>query len=174
LLKFFWLKGDGRKKKTAAIRCLSDKGILDRPARREAASDSYFELRSKYGPADELPYAKLCQLGMALQLEKQCTLPIVELLGPKRKNGMRTLTAYWIGVVIVLAVLNGIRALPAGSRARRSMWNMGIAAAPRGSGHNRAQIGFTKCKLAEHCRRSTNKHFNRRPGRHHASAESID
>jgi hypothetical protein len=132
LLKFFWLKGDGRKKKTAAIRCLSDKGILDRPARREAASDSYFELRSKYGPADELPYAKLCQLGMALQLEKQCPLPIVELLGPKRKNGMRTLTAYWIGVVIVLAVLNGIRALPAGSRARRSMWNMGIAAAVLG------------------------------------------
>jgi len=46
---------------------------------------------------------------------------------------MRPLTAYWIGVVIVLAVLNGIRALPAGSRARRSMWNMGIAAAILGS-----------------------------------------
>jgi peptidoglycan hydrolase-like protein with peptidoglycan-binding domain len=46
---------------------------------------------------------------------------------------MRPLTAYWIGVVIVLAVLNGIRALPAGSRARRSMWNMGIAAAVLGS-----------------------------------------
>src|SRR5262245_59016721 len=46
---------------------------------------------------------------------------------------MRPLTAYWIGVVIVLAVLNGIRALPAGSRARRSTWNMGIAAAVLGS-----------------------------------------
>jgi peptidoglycan hydrolase-like protein with peptidoglycan-binding domain len=46
---------------------------------------------------------------------------------------MRTLTAYWIGVVIVLAVLNGIRALPPGSRARRSMRNMGIAAAVLGS-----------------------------------------
>ena len=46
---------------------------------------------------------------------------------------MRTLTVYWIGVVIVLAVLNGIRALPAGSRARRSMRNMGIAAAVLGS-----------------------------------------
>lgn len=45
---------------------------------------------------------------------------------------MRTLTAYWIGVVIVLALLNGIRALPAGSRARRSMWTMGIAAAVLG------------------------------------------
>src|SRR6516164_4469873 len=56
--------------------------------------------------------------------------------GPIRKNGlvpMRPLTAYWIGVVIVLAVLNGIRALPAGSRARRSLWNMGIAAAVLGS-----------------------------------------
>ena len=55
--------------------------------------------------------------------------------GAKRKNGlvpMRPLTAYWIGVVIVLAVLNGIRALPAG-RARRSMWNMGIVAAVLGS-----------------------------------------
>jgi len=41
---------------------------------------------------------------------------------------MRTLTAYWIGVVIVLAVLNGIRALPAGSRARRFMRNIGAAA----------------------------------------------
>jgi peptidoglycan hydrolase-like protein with peptidoglycan-binding domain len=46
---------------------------------------------------------------------------------------MRTLTVYWIGVVIVLAVLNGIRALPAGSRARRYMWNMGIAVAVLGS-----------------------------------------
>ena len=46
---------------------------------------------------------------------------------------MRTLTAYWIGVVIVLAVLNGIRALPAGSRARRFMRNMGVAAAVLGS-----------------------------------------
>jgi peptidoglycan hydrolase-like protein with peptidoglycan-binding domain len=46
---------------------------------------------------------------------------------------MRTLTAYWIGVVIVLAVLNGIRALPAGSRARRFMRNMGIAAVVLGS-----------------------------------------
>ena len=46
---------------------------------------------------------------------------------------MRPLTVYWIGVVIVLAVLNGIRALPAGSRARRSMWNIGIAAAVLGS-----------------------------------------
>jgi hypothetical protein len=46
---------------------------------------------------------------------------------------MRTLTAYWIGVFIVLAVLNGIRALPAGSRARRAMRNMGIAAAVLGS-----------------------------------------
>ena len=46
---------------------------------------------------------------------------------------MRPLTAYWIGVVIVLAVVNGIRALPAGSRARRSMWNIGIAAAVLGS-----------------------------------------
>jgi peptidoglycan hydrolase-like protein with peptidoglycan-binding domain len=46
---------------------------------------------------------------------------------------MRTLTVYWIGVVIVLAVLNGILALPAGSRARRSMRNMGIAAAVLGS-----------------------------------------
>ena len=46
---------------------------------------------------------------------------------------MRTLTAYWIGVVIVLAVLNGIRALPAGSRARRFMRNMGVAAAVIGS-----------------------------------------
>ena len=45
---------------------------------------------------------------------------------------MRTLTVYWIGVVIVLAVLNGIRALPAGSRARRSMRNMCIAAAVLG------------------------------------------
>src|SRR5215470_13350615 len=45
---------------------------------------------------------------------------------------MRPLTAYWIGVVMVLAVLNGIRALPAG-RARRSMWNMGIVAAVLGS-----------------------------------------
>ena len=45
---------------------------------------------------------------------------------------MRTVTAYWIGVVIVLAVLNGIRALSAGSRARRFMWNMGIAAAVLG------------------------------------------
>jgi peptidoglycan hydrolase-like protein with peptidoglycan-binding domain len=41
---------------------------------------------------------------------------------------MHTLTAYWIGLVIVLAVLNGIRALPVGSRARRSIWNIGIAA----------------------------------------------
>ena len=46
---------------------------------------------------------------------------------------MRTFTAYWIGVVIVLAVLNGIRALPAGSRARRFMRNMGVAAAVLGS-----------------------------------------
>ena len=46
---------------------------------------------------------------------------------------MRPLTAYWIGVVIVLAVLNCIRALPAGSRTRRFMWNMGIAAAVLGS-----------------------------------------
>ena len=46
---------------------------------------------------------------------------------------MRPLTAYWIGVVIVLAVLNGNWALPAGSRARRSMWNIGIAAAVLGS-----------------------------------------
>ena len=46
---------------------------------------------------------------------------------------MRPLTAYWIGVVIVLAVLNGIRALSAGSRARRFMWNMGIATAVLGS-----------------------------------------
>jgi hypothetical protein len=46
---------------------------------------------------------------------------------------MRIITAYWIGVVIVLAVLNGILALPAGSRARRSMRNMGIAAAVLGS-----------------------------------------
>ena len=46
---------------------------------------------------------------------------------------MRTLTVYWIGVVIVLAVLNGILALPAGSRARRSMRNVGIAAAVLGS-----------------------------------------
>ena len=45
---------------------------------------------------------------------------------------MRTLTVYWIGVVIVLAVLNGIRALPAASRARRFMWNMGIATAVLG------------------------------------------
>ena len=45
---------------------------------------------------------------------------------------MRTLTVNWIGVVIVLAVLNGIRALPAGSRARRSMRNMCIAAAVLG------------------------------------------
>src|SRR5262249_5287908 len=41
---------------------------------------------------------------------------------------MRPLTAYWIVVVIILAVLNGIRALPAGSRAPRFFWNMGIAA----------------------------------------------
>ena len=46
---------------------------------------------------------------------------------------MRPLTAYWIEVVIVLAVFNCIRALPAGSRARRFMWNMGIAAAVLGS-----------------------------------------
>jgi len=46
---------------------------------------------------------------------------------------MRPLTAYWIGVVIFLAVLNGIRALPAGSHARRYMWKMGIAAAVLGS-----------------------------------------
>jgi hypothetical protein len=46
---------------------------------------------------------------------------------------MRTLTAYWIGVVIVLAVLNGIRALPAASRARRSIWAIGMAAAVLGS-----------------------------------------
>jgi hypothetical protein len=51
----------------------------------------------------------------------------------KQTGSMRTLTAYWIGAVIVLAVLNGIRALPAGSRARRSIWNMGIGAAVLGS-----------------------------------------
>ena len=51
----------------------------------------------------------------------------------KQTGSMRTLTAYWIGVVIVLAVLNGIRALPAGSRAWRSMRNMGIAAAVLGT-----------------------------------------
>jgi peptidoglycan hydrolase-like protein with peptidoglycan-binding domain len=45
---------------------------------------------------------------------------------------MRPLTAYWIGIVIVLAVLNGIRALPAGSRARRSMRSMGIVVAVLG------------------------------------------
>ena len=45
---------------------------------------------------------------------------------------MRTLTVYWIGLVIVLAVLNGIRVLPVGSRARRYMWNMGIAVAVLG------------------------------------------
>src|SRR6516165_2574546 len=102
----------GERKKTAAIRCLSDKGILDRPARPTRTGIS----RTAAG-SGELPYAKLCQLGIALQLEKR----------------MRTLTAYWIGVVIVLAVLNGIRALPAGSRVRRSMWNMGIGAAVLGS-----------------------------------------
>src|SRR5262249_14638609 len=46
---------------------------------------------------------------------------------------MRPLTASWIVVVIILAVLNGIRALPAGSRARRFMRNMGVAAAVLGS-----------------------------------------
>ena len=46
---------------------------------------------------------------------------------------MRPLTAYWISVVIFLAVLNGIRALPAGSRARRFMRNMGVASAVLGS-----------------------------------------
>ena len=45
---------------------------------------------------------------------------------------MRTLTVYWVGLVIVLAVLNGIRVLPVGSRARRYMWNMGIAVAVLG------------------------------------------
>ena len=45
---------------------------------------------------------------------------------------------------------------------------------PWGPRHNRTQIGFTKCRLAEHFQRSTNKHFNRCPGRHHTSAESID
>src|SRR5262245_54567585 len=41
--------------------------------------------------------------------------------------------------------------------------------------HNRAQIGFTKYKLAEHSRRSTNKQCKQFcPGRHHASAESVD
>jgi hypothetical protein len=56
-------------------------------------------------------------------------------LGRSEKTdwSVRTLTVYWIGVVIVLAVLNGIRALPAGSRAWRYIRNMGIAAAVLGS-----------------------------------------
>jgi hypothetical protein len=71
----------------------------------------------------KLPYAGQCPL-----LQSNC------LGGSEKQTGsMRTLTAYWIGVVIVLAVLNGIRALPAGSRAWRSMWNMGIAAAVLGT-----------------------------------------
>jgi hypothetical protein len=88
---------------------------------------------------------------------------------------MRPLTAYWIGVVIVLAVLNGIRALPAGSRARRSMWNMGIAAAGLGS---LAIIALKSgSQNAKHSRRSTrngDELFNRCAGRRHSSAGSID
>jgi hypothetical protein len=88
---------------------------------------------------------------------------------------MRTLTVYWIGVVIVLAVLNGILALPAGSRARWSMRNVGIAAAVLGS------LAVVALKLGSQTANppstpdaQQNKRCEHYSGRHHASAGSID
>src|SRR5262249_36031451 len=106
--------------------------------------------------------AKLCQsaivlqlAAIVLQLEKQCPPPIVELLGAKRKNRLVNTDTY--------RLLDRRCYRPccaqrhpgaAGGKPRSAVYaeHRHRRRGPWEPHHNRAQIGFTEYKLAEHSR----------------------
>jgi hypothetical protein len=160
----------GRSKRQCGVICRAQSGPHDRV--------SAFGGEADLAGSAELPYAKLCQLGIALQLEKQCPLPIVELLGATRKNGLVNADTYRLLDRCRYRSRCTQRHPGAASCKPRSAVYLGHwhgRRSPWEPRHSRAQIGFTKCKFAKHCStRNRDEHFTRCARRHHTSAESID